>query len=297
MPGKALLDALISFFGTLSRYGEAILAGLEKAVAAMRGGGDLAAALFNVLKDGLRAALTFLIKWLKLDKFTAAIKNGIKAVASKVKDAIVKLIKLIGEKIAAVFGGKSVKDGGADDDLDVKVYPGGAIQFSHGGHTYTIDANGGINKCSECGKVTDPTELKELESLIQKAKKKAGAKKDKGKYRGGRHRFTKGPKGDNLESHHTPAAAINGLDRDDGPAIQMEPEDHRDTASHGTDPQSPAYHARQKKLIDEGQFGAAIQLDIDDVRGQFKTKYDQAIREMLASIDPWMAKGLKSTTI
>jgi len=116
----------------------------------------------------------------------------------------------------------------------------------------------------------------------------------RGKYRGGRHRDTKGPTGDKLDSHHMPAKSVNGLSEDEGPAIQMDPADHAKTASHanqgtlGVD-----FRARQQKLIKSGRFGEALQMEIDDIRKQFGGKYDQAIREMIESLEPWMRKGLK----
>ena len=89
--------------------------------------------------------------------------------------------------------------------------------------------------------------------------------------------------------------SINGLPRDMGPAIQMELEDHLQTASHGSQPNSPMYRARQQTLIREGRFGEAIQMDIDNIRKipGVGTRYDNAIREMLGSLDPWMRKGLR----
>jgi hypothetical protein len=92
-----------------------------------------------------------------------------------------------------------------------------------------------------------------------------------------------------------PADSVNGLkDRDEGPAIQMEKADHAETASNGKKVGSDMFRARQKKLVDAGQFGAAIQLDIDDIRSKFKDKYDGAIREMIESLDPKMKNGLRN---
>ncbi len=114
------------------------------------------------------------------------------------------------------------------------------------------------------------------------------------KYRGGRHRSTKGPTKDGLESHHMPADSINGLPTsDEGPAIQMEPEDHARTASNGKMPGSDLHRARQQKLIKQGRFGEAIQMDIDDIRLKFGSKYDRAIKEMIDGLDPSMKNGLK----
>src|SRR5438309_356514 len=105
---------------------------------------------------------------------------------------------------------------------------------------------------------------------------------------------SKGPKGDGLESHHMPAKSVNGLHPDKGPAIQMDPEDHEDTASHGSKgDEARRYRERQRALIEQGRFGEAIQMDIDDIRKKFGTKYDKAIQEMIDNLEPWMKWGLK----
>jgi hypothetical protein len=71
--------------------------------------------------------------------------------------------------------------------------------------------------------------------------------------------------------------------------------DHGQTASHTNQGAAGAmYRARQKELIDQGRFGEAIQMDIDDIRGKFSDKYDQAIHEMLDSLDDWMNIGLRN---
>jgi hypothetical protein len=122
-----------------------------------------------------------------------------------------------------------------------------------------------------------------------------------GGFRGGRHGDTKLPYGDGLESHHIPAKSVNGLHPDHGPAIQMTPEDHRKTESHGSlGYRSDVYRQRQKKYIDRGQFGKAIQMDIDDIRKKFppengrQGKYDKALKELINSLEPWMKKGLRN---
>ncbi|MGE4483452.1 hypothetical protein [Acidocella sp.] len=110
-----------------------------------------------------------------------------------------------------------------------------------------------------------------------------------GKYRGGAHGETKGPTGDGLDSHHTPAASANkmggGPNKDDGPAIQMEPVDHRSTASYGRSPAAMAYQEKQAQLIKDGKLLDAAKMDIEDVkkiaeRSGDPHKYDEAIKEM-----------------
>ena len=71
----------------------------------------------------------------------------------------------------------------------------------------------------------------------------------------------------------------------DGPAIKMEPGDHRQTASYGGSPEAKAYRERQKELIDQGKVREAVQMDIDDLRSKFGNKYDSAIKEMESYVD------------
>lgn len=82
------------------------------------------------------------------------------------------------------------------------------------------------------------------------------------------------------EIHHMPADEASPLDRNDGPAIAMEYEDHRQTASCGNSREAQEYRAKQKELIAEGKFAEAMQMDIDDIRDKFGSKYDDAIAEM-----------------
>mgnify|MGYP000392317116 FL=1 len=82
-----------------------------------------------------------------------------------------------------------------------------------------------------------------------------------------------------------PADASSTLDRTEGPCIEMKKEDHRKTASCGNSIEAREYRAKQKELIDKGDFRGAIQMDIDDIRGKFGDKYDAQIKEMLEYVD------------
>ena len=82
------------------------------------------------------------------------------------------------------------------------------------------------------------------------------------------------------EVHHMPADSVNGLERNDGPAIVMEKADHRQTASCGNSLEAREYRAKQKELIEQGKFDEAMQMDIDDIREKFGDKYDNAIAQM-----------------
>jgi hypothetical protein len=54
-----------------------------------------------------------------------------------------------------------------------------------------------------------------------------------GPYRGGAHGKTSKPRNDQKDSHHMPADDASPIARDDGPAIQMHPDDHGITSSNG----------------------------------------------------------------
>jgi hypothetical protein len=100
-------------------------------------------------------------------------------------------------------------------------------------------------------------------------------------FRGGKHGDMKFPKGDGLDSNHSPADAISLFRRDDGPAFQMEPRDHRRMSSTGSSKEAKAWRQRQQFLIAQGKLREAVQMDIDEARRLFGEKYDPAIQEML----------------
>lgn len=112
-------------------------------------------------------------------------------------------------------------------------------------------------------------------------------------YRGGRHGSIK--KGGysytpRRESHHMPADSaytkINGkpVSSDSKPSIQMDRNDHLQTASWGSSGAAVAYRRQQESLMKGGKAGyyAALMMDITDVRKKFGDKYDGAIAQMLA---------------
>lgn len=106
-----------------------------------------------------------------------------------------------------------------------------------------------------------------------------------------------------MDSHHMPAKSTymddTALSASDGPAIKMDPADHGSTASNGTMAGSEAYRQRQKDLLDQARAARdagdmprarslvddAIQMDISDVTKQFGNKYDDAIMQMVDSLD------------
>lgn len=83
-----------------------------------------------------------------------------------------------------------------------------------------------------------------------------------------------------------PSKQANPLDVEEGPAIQMEPSDHRKTASYGGRAGSPqqVYRDTQKELISQGKFDDAFLMDVDDIQSKFGSKYDNAILEAIDSL-------------
>ncbi len=134
-----------------------------------------------------------------------------------------------------------------------------------------------------------------IDSLLGEVKSlgiKAGGKviqivkdsRTKPKVLGGAHRDTSKPVNDKLDSHHCPAqSCYTGapISSKDGPAIKMDPKDHRNTASYGSSDEAVAYRAQQEKLLGEGKLKEAIDMDVIDIKSKFGNRYDDAIREML----------------
>lgn len=81
-----------------------------------------------------------------------------------------------------------------------------------------------------------------------------------------------------------PAKSASPLPEADGPAIRMDPADHRRTASYGRGTAQDAYRARQRELIDQGRFDDAFLMDVDDIQSKFGDKYDQAILEAIDAL-------------
>ncbi|MCI6186364.1 MAG: hypothetical protein MR739_04205 [Spirochaetia bacterium] len=87
------------------------------------------------------------------------------------------------------------------------------------------------------------------------------------------------------EKHHMPAWEAMGettkVEYTDCPALAMEVEDHRQTASWGNSLDAREYRAKQTELIKQGNFREALQMDIDDIHEKFGDKYDEGIAQML----------------
>lgn len=98
--------------------------------------------------------------------------------------------------------------------------------------------------------------------------------------------------GEKYEVHHMPSdSASTNLERGDGPAIKMDKEDHRQTASCGMSREAREYREKQRELIEQGKFREALQMDIDDIHDKFGTKYDDAIAQMLEYVDQLEEEG------
>lgn len=89
------------------------------------------------------------------------------------------------------------------------------------------------------------------------------------------------------ERHHMPSKDASPLSKGSGPAIRMDTRDHYETASWGPSKKAKAYRARQKRLIEQGRFHDAQQMDIDDIRGKFGSKYDDAIHDAVEYTSRW----------
>jgi hypothetical protein len=119
----------------------------------------------------------------------------------------------------------------------------------------------------------------------------------KGPYRGGAHSETSKPKKDGKDSHHMPADDVSPLPRKDGPAIQMDPTDHRETMSNGSGLENKQFRKMVDGLLKNGEWRKALALEIRDVRRIARDesdprKYNEAMKEMLLYFKCLEANGL-----
>ncbi|SDP16473.1 RHS repeat-associated core domain-containing protein [Clostridium gasigenes] len=92
------------------------------------------------------------------------------------------------------------------------------------------------------------------------------------------------------ENHHIPANSVSPYSMYSGPALNMEKPDHRKTASCGSSKEAKAHRLAQKKLIEQGKFKEAQQMDFDDVKSKFGAKYDGGIDELTQYTDELLKK-------
>jgi RHS repeat-associated protein len=96
-------------------------------------------------------------------------------------------------------------------------------------------------------------------------------------YRGGSYNSIRAP---GLQAHHLWAANESPLSCGEGPAIQMDPFDHMQTASWGRGA-ADVWRQQQGALMRAGQMRDALTAAIKDIRGQFGSKYNSAIQEAI----------------
>ena len=97
---------------------------------------------------------------------------------------------------------------------------------------------------------------------------------------GGAYRDIRGMRG--YEAHHVPGNAVSRHSRGDGPAVAMLKEDHRKILTSRGGKTAVAFRKRQSEHIAQGDFAAAMQMDIDKIRDLFGGKYDDAIEKALS---------------
>ena len=111
----------------------------------------------------------------------------------------------------------------------------------------------------------------------------------KGPYQGDAHSETSLPKNDGLDSHHLPAKSVSGIDDpvNRGPAIQMDPLDHRATKSNWGTTGSAFYRTDIGQKIEDGDMRGAMAAEIREVRRAAQevsgdqSKYNIALGEAL----------------
>ena len=126
-----------------------------------------------------------------------------------------------------------------------------------------------------------------LDDRLKAIREMPGDTNEKDDYRGGSYGELKedGYGWPDYEVHHIPADSTSELPKGDGPAIVMDYDDHKKTASWGMTKEAIEYRQTQKDLIAQGKFIEAVRMDIDDLHEKFGDKYDGAIKEMLPYAD------------
>jgi hypothetical protein len=94
-----------------------------------------------------------------------------------------------------------------------------------------------------------------------------------------------------MDAHHMPADSASSLDKNDGPAILMDKDDHKRTASYDRLAEADDYRAAQKDHIDNGRFRDAYDMDVADIRDKFGDKYDDAIAQSDQYLNRLEAEG------
>ncbi|MGW4286258.1 LamG-like jellyroll fold domain-containing protein [Streptomyces sp. NPDC004673] len=131
--------------------------------------------------------------------------------------------------------------------------------------------------------------------LVHNANKKCGRAPAGHQYRGGQYKDLKGPNKRNIpgtEINHMPSSQANtavfDIPEGQGLAIQMDEADHVQTESWGSSRAGQLHRAHQEFLMRQGRLTESLQMDIDNVRSLFGTKYDGAIDEMVGKIPDYI---------
>jgi hypothetical protein len=90
---------------------------------------------------------------------------------------------------------------------------------------------------------------------------------------------------------------VSPLPRKDGPAIQMDPADHRETLSNGSGIENKQFRKMVEGLLNKREWRKALALEIRDVRKIAREagdprKYNEAMKEMLEYFKCLEANGL-----
>lgn len=98
-------------------------------------------------------------------------------------------------------------------------------------------------------------------------------------------------KGGRLQRHHILSSYVikknpdgklpAGMNRNNAPAIQMTPADHRQTLSWGNKKSAREYREKQAQLVREGKIDEVFRMEISSTREKFGNKYDDALTEMV----------------
>ncbi|EJZ57097.1 filamentous hemagglutinin [Pseudomonas fluorescens R124] len=198
-------------------------------------------------------------------------------------DKIDELKDLAAIKLAAKLLGEKEEDLTKLHETAKQEHEGGNEEYKYDGDGYVVATRFLIDAV-----------LGEFKSIGMKAVTRTVAvvKKEPADVLGGPHKDTSKPVNDGLDSHHCPAQkCYKGapISSRDGPAIKMDPEDHKNTASFGRSEEAKAYRDKQQALLEEGRLMDAIQMDINDIRSKFGNKYDEGIKQMLeyaSKLDP-----------
>ena len=79
-------------------------------------------------------------------------------------------------------------------------------------------------------------------------------------------------------AHHMPAKMSSPLPKQDGPAIIMRIEDHRETGSFDNRKGAKGYRLKQRELIQSGKFFEAFMMDVEVIRSRCGSRYDSEIQ-------------------